>query len=74
MHPVGDNAKIMVVVPEESPYTTPLEGPTVATVVLVLVHTPVPEASASVVLLPAHTIAEPEIPTGNGSTVTVANA
>ena len=46
--------------PKESPVTTPDEL-TVATEVLLLVHTPPEVASVNVLVLPKHEVAEPEI-------------
>jgi hypothetical protein len=50
----------IVVVPEVSPLTTPVV-PTVATTILVLLHSPPVAASASVVDEPAHTVIVPVI-------------
>ena len=60
----------MVEVPADTPPTVPLL--TVATPVLVLLHTPLGEASVNAVVEPAHTVAVPVIvpATGNGLTVT----
>ena len=61
----------MVAVPEETPVTTPVL-PTVATAVLDDDHTPPPEGSVRVIVLPAQTddvpVIEPAI--GSGLTVT----
>jgi hypothetical protein len=48
----------------------PVEGPIVATVVLLLVHVPTPDGSDNVVVLPAHTVSVPVIADGKGLTVT----
>ena len=44
-------------VPAEIPLTTPLDGPTIATPVLLLLHVPPDDPSVSVIFDPAHTIA-----------------
>ena len=61
----------MTEVPGDTPVTTPLEEPIVATPVELLVHTPPVVASLSVVVFPAHTDAVPAI-AAVGRTVTVA--
>lgn len=58
----------MVVVPAISPLITPVE-PTVATVVLLLLHVPLPPVS--IVVLPVHTAIVPPIGAGRGFTVTI---
>jgi hypothetical protein len=65
----------MVVVPATSPVTIPVPvdapEPTVATVVLLLVHKPPPVPLLSVVVTPLlHTVKVPVITPGNGLTVT----
>ena len=60
----------IVVVPEVRPLTTP-EVPTVATMVLVLLHAPPVAASANAVDKPAHTVAVPVIVPAPGAGLTV---
>ena len=60
----------MVVVPEVIPFTTP-EVPTVATTVLVLLHTPPVAVSVNAVDEPAHTVAVPVIVPAPGAGLTV---
>ena len=63
----------MVDTPCETPVTTPAI-PTVATAVLLLLHTPPVVTSLSVVVLPAQTVGVPVIAagvTGNEFTVTI---
>ena len=59
----------MVTVPALTPVTMPVEAPTVAVPVAVLLHVPPPVASVSVILDPAHTLVGPEIATGKEFTV-----
>jgi len=54
----------MVTVPEATPVTMPVAGPTVAVAVLLLAHVPPVVASASVVVDPAQTVAVPVIAAG----------
>jgi hypothetical protein len=51
----------MVVVPDETPLTTPVVDPMVATEVLLLIHIPHAVASLSVVVAPVHTEEAPEM-------------
>lgn len=67
-HPVIDT-NVMDEVPAIRPLTMPAE-PIVATVVLLLLHVPLP--SASVVVLPAHAVGMPLIAGGNAFIVTTA--
>lgn len=60
----------MVAVPFNSPFTIPVPAPTVATVLLLLLHAP-PPVLLSVVALPTQTLDEPAIAVGNGFTVTI---
>ena len=60
----------MVVVPEETPVTTPVL-PTAATVVLDDDHTPPVVASVRVIVLPAQTVDVPETVPAIGSGLTV---
>ena len=60
----------MVDVPDDTPVTTPVEEPTVATLVLPLVHVPPLVISLKVVVNPAQTTAVPVTDDGNGLTVT----
>ena len=61
----------MVDVPPATPVTTPVPTPMVATPVVPLFHVPPPAASASVVVLPWHTLSVPVI-ADIGFTVTIA--
>jgi len=54
-----------------SPVTTPVADPTIAIVVLLLLHVP-PPASLSVVVAPEHTVSVPSIAVGKGSMVSTA--
>ena len=58
----------MVTVPAATPVTTPVDEPTVAKPVLLLLHVPPVVAQASVVVAPSHTVSVPVI--GNGFTLT----
>ena len=60
----------MIVVPTATPVTVPLSEPTVAAAELLLIHTPPPTASLSVVVSFAHTADAPIIPVGERLTVT----
>ena len=62
----------MLDVPPATPVTIPDELPTVATVVVPLVHVPPPVTSFNVVVLPTHSENVPVIGLGNVFTVTVA--
>jgi hypothetical protein len=57
-------------VPGSNPATVPEDNPTVATVVLLLLHVPPLVKFPSVVVNPEQTVAVPEIPDGNGFVVT----
>ena len=70
-HPVEANPYVMVAVPAVMPVTSPVDDPTVATEVLLLLHTPPLVASLSAVVNPTQTAAVPVIGTGVGLTVTV---
>jgi hypothetical protein len=70
--PVPDKVNVIVAVPAVSPLTRPVVKPTAATVVLLLLHVPVPEPSLNVVVAPIHTDLTPLIADGSGLTVTVA--
>lgn len=61
----------MVAVPGEIPVTMPVVKPTVAIVVLLLVHVPPPGASDNAVVNPVHTVLMPAMGDGVGLTVTV---
>ena len=65
---------VIVAVPPDTPVTIPLPKPTVATVVLPLVHVPVVTASLSAMVNPVHTVESPVIAAGRRLTVTVFNA
>ena len=64
----------MVAVPPvvTTPVTTPVVEPTVAFAVFELVHVPTSVVSDEVVVNPEHTVSVPNIPDGNGFTVTTA--
>lgn len=66
----------MTAVPADMPLTTPVDAPTSATVVLLLIHMPPVAPSVNVIVEPLHTLDAPEIvpADGAGITVTVANA
>lgn len=68
-HVVGDEYD-MVAVPAETPVTTPVEEPTVATPVLPLLHVPNNVASSSVVVELTHTVIVPVMAAGSGLTDT----
>ena len=71
IHPVG-SVKVMVVVPGERPVTSPDTDPTVPTVVLLLLHAPLPEPSERVTVAPWHINPAPAaIADGNPLTVTL---
>src|SRR4051812_34260199 len=55
--------------PAEIPVTTPLDEPTVACAVLLLLHVPAGVASLRFVVNPTHKTAEPVIAAGNGFTL-----
>jgi hypothetical protein len=55
-----------------SPVTIPVVEPTIATVVLLLLHVPKVVTSLNVVVSPEHTCKVPVIFAGNGFTVTTA--
>jgi hypothetical protein len=61
----------MVAVPDETPLTTPLPVPTVATEVLLLLQVPPVVASLSVKVEATHTVEEPDIEDGAPLTVTL---
>ena len=56
--------------PDDTPVTIPVADPTVAMVVLPLLHLP-PPASVRVVVWPTHTLVSPVMGNGNGFTVSV---
>jgi len=62
---------MIVVIPDERPYTTPLEDPTVATPVLLLLHEPPVVTSLNAVVDSIHTLRVPPIAEGGRFTVTV---
>ena len=67
------SVKVIIVVPPLTPYTTPVVAPTVPTVVLLLVHAPVPPdavASLKVMVNPVHTVPGPVIVPAIGDTFT----
>jgi hypothetical protein len=69
VQPVAASVNVIVVVPEATPLTTPVDEPAVATVVLPLTHVPAPEASLSVTVCPVQTDAGPDIAAGSAVTV-----
>ena len=62
----------VLVVATTPPVTTPVDSPTVAIPVALLLHVPPPVPSVSVVVNPEHTVRVPLIAVGNGFTVTMA--
>ena len=60
----------MIVVPEITPVTIPLDVPIVATKVLLLLHVPTPP-SVRVIVDPGQTDKGPDMPEGSGFTVMV---
>jgi hypothetical protein len=58
-------------VPAETPVTIPVDAPTVAIDVLADVHDPPELASDKVIVLPAHTLADPDIAAGGAATVMI---
>lgn len=62
---------VMVVEPGRNPVTRPVEAPTVATAVLLLLQTPPVVASVNVTGVPMQILEDPEIAAGDGSIVTV---
>lgn len=61
----------MMVVPANTPVTTPELGSIVETDVLLLFHVPPMVPSLNVIVDPSHTVEGPVIAVGNGMTVTV---
>lgn len=72
-HPVG-NVYVIVSRPASTPDTTPVEEPTTAIVVRLLLHVPPEGVELSVTVAPAHTWVVPVIADGKGFTVTTAVA
>jgi len=64
------NVNVIVAVPADAPVITPVEAPTVATPILLLLHVDVPEMSDSVDVPPTQTTIVPVIGAGVGLTVT----
>ena len=62
----------MVTTPAAIPFTTPVDVPTVATDVLLLVQVPPPVASNNGVVEPGQTVITPVMPAGVRLTVAVA--
>jgi hypothetical protein len=62
--------KLTTGLPATRPYTIPVDGSTVARVVLPQLHVPLPAASLNIVAVPIHTLLTPEIAGGNDITVT----
>lgn len=71
VQPVEVSLNEIVDVPVDTPVTTPLPETTVATLVLVLVHVPAPDASLRPVVKPRHAKGLPDMLAGAGKTVTV---
>jgi hypothetical protein len=61
----------MIDVPADTPLTTPVPEPTVATPVAPELHVPLLVASVNVTVAPAHTAAVPDMADGAVPTVTV---
>jgi hypothetical protein len=59
----------MVAAPGDAPVTMPDVVPTVAVVLLLLLHMPPIVASLRVAVVPEHTVGEPVMATGTGFTV-----
>jgi hypothetical protein len=64
VQPVEERVKLITAVPELMPVTTPVEALTVATLVLLLLHVPVPEELLNVVVRPGHTVKVPVLAEG----------
>jgi len=73
LHPSGSEYEI-IVVPAVRPFTSPVDEPTVATAVLVLLQEPPPTASVNEVVNPLQTCAVPVMTAGAGFAVIVNNA
>jgi hypothetical protein len=69
IQPVG-KVNVMVTVPGVTPRTVPVEDPTTATPVLLLLHDPTVAGSLSVAADNGHTFTAPDIAGGKGFTVT----
>ena len=72
-HDALTSVNVIIVVPPLTPYTIPVVAPTVPTVVLLLVHAPVPPdavASLKVMVNPVHTVPGPVIVPAIGDTFT----
>ena len=63
---------MITTVPADTPVTTPVADPTVASGGMLLYQKPPPVASVRLVVLPTQTVSEPEILAGAASTVTTA--
>jgi hypothetical protein len=64
----------MVAVPPETPVTTPVPEPTVATAVAKVLHVPPVVVVLNEVVAPTHTTVVPVMDAGNAFTVTVLKA
>ena len=62
---------MILTVPGATPVTIPVEEPTVATDILLLLHVPPERASLSVILVPAITVLLPEMVAGAALTVNI---
>lgn len=69
--PVG-SVYVMVAVPVTTPVTTPLDEPIATVEGSLLLHDPPADASVSVALAPAHSVARPVMAPGSGLTVSIA--
>jgi hypothetical protein len=67
-----DSMYVMMLVPEATPVTTPVDDTTVATAVVPLLHVPPVVVLFSVVVIPTQTFVTPVMFAGNGFTVTSA--
>lgn len=63
---------VIVAVPAVAPVTTPVVKPTLATLPMLLVHTPPSESFVREVVLPAQMVVAPVIAAGSGLTVKIA--
>ena len=67
---LAPGAKVIVAVPAATPVTIPVEEPTVAIAVLLLLQIPEPTRSTNSVFWPAQTVLEPVMAEGGGVTAT----
>jgi hypothetical protein len=71
VQPVAVTLYVIVTIPEPAPVTMPVEDPTVATDVALLLHVPPNVASVKVVVALVQTVDAPPIVAGRAFTVTV---